>query len=97
MPIWLFQLILLFAKEVLKEILEDVDWSAAKVQFEAWARKMTPGDRFDDAAAFMAGIFFDILASVLKKNPSLTFKAAAKIARRELPMALARAAMAKGA
>lgn len=95
MPIWLFQLIALFVKEVLKDVLKGTDWKKAHDDFQAWARKAMPGDRFDDAAAFMAGVFFDLLKVVLGENPQLEFKAAAKIARRRLPMALAQAAVAK--
>lgn len=95
MPIWLVQIIALFVQEILKEILEDVDWAEAAAKFEQWVRDKVPGERFDNAAAFMARVFFDVLESVLKKNPNLSFKQAAKIARRQLPMALARAAAKK--
>lgn len=91
MPTWLFSLIALFVKEVLQEILKDVDWTKAKADFIEWARKAMPGERLDDAAEFMASVFFDVLESVLKENPSLTFKAASRIAKRRLPLALARA------
>lgn len=99
MPIWLFALIAQFVKEVLQEVLKDVDWAGAKLKFEDFARRVTPGTRFDDAAAFLSRVFFDVLAGVLKENPNLTFAQAARISKRRLPMALAmaHANFAKGA
>lgn len=90
MPFWLLQLVLMFATEILKEILEGTDWEAAKARFQEFARKAMPGKALDDTAAFIAGVCLDLIAAQLKKNPELTVRQAARIARQKLPMELAR-------
>jgi len=88
----IWTLLVWFVERQIKKWGKDLDWAKVKVDLVKRIRALVPGERFDDAAAFMVEVIVDLVEMYVKQG--LTPELAAIQAKGDLDHELARRALA---